>query len=227
VCFLVPCIHIYVSVLLTFKNTSIELWRFISLCVYVWTKGYVKCVSSSCELTGVWPLVPVAPGLVGPGPLVGLLSGRVGQHHLHLHAVDHLTVERRHGVIGTLRAERRASSLHLYLPVLIPPSLPPSSLHLYLPHPSIFTSPFIPPSLPPRSSLHLYLPVHPSIFTSLSIPPSLPPSSSLHLYLRPHPSIFTSVLIPPSLPPSIPPSSPVSLRTSCSRPSSRAPGGPR
>ena len=40
--------------------------------------------------------------LVGAGPFVRLLSGGVGQHHLHPHAVHHVAMERRHGIVRTL-----------------------------------------------------------------------------------------------------------------------------
>lgn len=41
---------------------------------------------------------------VGAGPFVRLLSGGIGQHHLHLHAVDHTAVQRHHGLVSALPA---------------------------------------------------------------------------------------------------------------------------
>lgn len=40
---------------------------------------------------------------VGTKAFVGLLSGRIGQHHLHLYSVNDAAVEHRHGLICTLR----------------------------------------------------------------------------------------------------------------------------
>lgn len=41
--------------------------------------------------------------LVGTKAFVRLLSGRIGQHHLHLYSINNPTVEHRHGLICTLR----------------------------------------------------------------------------------------------------------------------------
>lgn len=46
---------------------------------------------------------------------MGFLSGGIGQHHLHLHAVDDLTVERRHGVVCTLSGEHATPSLLAFI----------------------------------------------------------------------------------------------------------------
>lgn len=82
--------------------------------------GQKTCTAGIVALTGHLHHVV----LVGARTFVRLLSGRVGQHHLHPHAVDDAAVQRRHGVVGTLRqtqdnvtgSEARITDTHLQFP---------------------------------------------------------------------------------------------------------------
>lgn len=45
--------------------------------------------------------------LVGAKAFMRFFSGRISQHHLHLHSIHRLAVEHRHGIICTLESQRK------------------------------------------------------------------------------------------------------------------------